>query len=76
MADNYWSFCNNHEILVHMVNDIIEAVEPGHGLWWTSSYEEEDKLTLRVGRESEGRKERLGLAVEGGLRGVGVSFSA
>ena len=42
----YWS---------HMVNDIIEELlnldmEPKpESLWWTSSYEEEDKLTLQVG---------------------------
>ena len=38
-----------------MVNDIIEELlnldmEPKpESLWWTSSYEEEDKLTLQVG---------------------------
>ena len=54
-ADNYWKFFHNREILVHMVNDIIEELlnldmEPKpETLWWTSSYEEEDKLTLKVG---------------------------
>ena len=54
-ADNYWLFCHKREILVHMVNDIIEELlnldmEPKQeSLWWTSSYEEEDKLTLKVG---------------------------
>ena len=54
-ADNYWLFCYKREILVHMVNDIIEELlnldmEPKpESLWWTSSYEEEDKLTFQVG---------------------------
>ena len=54
-ADNYWLFCHSREILVQMVNDIIEELlnldmEPKpESLWWTSSYEEQDKLTLKVG---------------------------
>ena len=54
-ADNCWLFCHNRENLVHMVNDIIEellilGMEPkSESLWWTSSCEEEDQLTLKVG---------------------------
>ena len=53
-ADNYWLFCHDREVLVHMVNDVIEELmdldmEPKpESLWWTSSYEEEEKLTLEV----------------------------
>ena len=52
-ADNYRLFCHNREFL-HMVNEIIEElmnldmVPLPESLWWTSSYEEEDKLTLKV----------------------------
>ena len=54
-ADNCWLFCRDREFLVHMVNEIIEEllkldIEPmPESLWWTSSFEEEDKLTLKVG---------------------------
>ena len=59
-ADNYWLFCHDREILVHLVNDIIEELldldmEPKpESLWWTSSYEEEGQITLKVtGRGKE-----------------------
>ena len=52
-AYNY-CFSHSRDILVHMVNDIIEELlnmdmEPKpESQRWTSSYEEEDKLTLQV----------------------------
>ena len=59
-ADNYWLFCHDRKILVHMVNDIIEELlvldmEPKpESLWWTCSYEAEKQLTLKVaGRGKE-----------------------
>ena len=54
-ADNNWLFCHSREILVHMVNGFVEELlnldrnPKPESLWWTSSYEEEDKLTLQVG---------------------------
>ena len=75
-ADNYWLICHKREILVHTVNNIIEellnldmAPQP-ESLWWTSSYEEEDQLTLKVGR---GGKD-WDLPFQGGLRGIGCRF--
>ena len=53
-ADNYWLFCHDRATLIHMVNDVIEELldldmEPKpESLWWTSTYEEEEKLTLQV----------------------------
>ena len=53
-ADNYWLFCHDREVLVHMVNDVIEELmdldmEPiPESLWWTCSYEEEEEHTLEV----------------------------
>ena len=58
-ADND-CFFHDREILVHMVNDVIEELldldtKPlPESLWWTCSYEEEDKFTPKVagrGRE-------------------------
>ena len=76
-ADNNWLFCHGREILVHLVNDIIEELlnldmEPKpETLWWKF---------VRGGGQAHapgGRgRERLGIAVHGGLRGIGVSFSA
>ena len=53
-ADNYWLFSDNRERLICMVSDIIEElmdldVEPKpESLWWTSTYKDEEKNTLRV----------------------------
>ena len=53
-ADNYWLFCHDREIFVHMVNDVIEELldldmEPKpESLWWTCLYEEEEQLTIKV----------------------------
>ena len=53
-ADNYWLFFDNRDGLVCMVNDIIEELmvldmEPKlESLWWTSTYQAEEKETLKV----------------------------
>ena len=78
MGGQLLGYCAHHrENLVHVVNEIIEDLlnldmEPKpESLWWTSSYEEEDQLTLKVG----GRREGMGLAVQGGPRGTAAPFS-
>ena len=71
-ADNYWLFCHNREFLVHMVNDIIEELLNLAGITMV------DELTRGGGQAHAqgGRKrERLGLAFQGGLRCAGVPFS-
>ena len=60
-----------------MVNEVIEELlnldmEPKpESVWWTSSFQEEDKFTLQVG----GGGKDWDFAVQGGLRGTGVPFS-
>ena len=54
-ADSHWIFCDDREILKYMVNDTIEELMilsmdlKLESLWWTSTYEAEDGLTLEVG---------------------------
>ena len=53
-SDNNWLFCHDRASLVYMVNDIIEELldldmEPKpESLWWTCTYEEEEKHILKV----------------------------
>ena len=54
-GDNFWLFCDIKERLVCMVNDIIVELldldmEPRpESLWWTSTHQAEEKMTLSVG---------------------------
>ena len=69
-ADNYWLFCHKREILVHMANDIIEKL--------LNLYLIMVDEFVRGGGPAHaqgGRRERMGLAVQGGLRGIWVPFS-
>ena len=58
-ADNYWLFSDNREKLICMVNDIIEELldldmeRNPESLWWTSTFQDENMRTLRVGSETE-----------------------
>ena len=52
-------FCDNKERLACMVNDIIEELldlekEPKpQSPWWTSTYKDDVKATLKVGKQTE-----------------------
>ena len=54
-ADNFWLFIDNREKLICMVNDIIEELldldmeRNPESLWWTSTFQDENMRTLRVG---------------------------
>ena len=54
-ADNYGLFSDNREKLICMVNDIIEELldldmeRNPESLWWTSTFQDENMRTLRVG---------------------------
>ena len=74
---HYWLFCHNREILVHMVKDIIEELlNLGHGTQAGITMVDEFAQGGGQGRAPGGRRrERLGIAVQGGLRGIWVPFS-
>ena len=54
-VDNNWLFIDNREKLICMVNDIIEELldldmeRNPESLWWTSTFQDENMRTLRVG---------------------------
>ena len=70
-TDNYWLFCHDREVLLHMVNDVIKELldmdmdSKPESLWWTCSYEE-------GGRPGD----RMESTFHGSLRCAGIPFSS